>query len=283
LGDEIELVALLDREPVGVEMDRGQLTQLILNLAVNARDAMPDGGRLTLRTSVRTVTAGEPHSGVLKEPGRYAVLTVEDTGTGMPPEVQKRIFEPFYTTKEEGRGTGLGLAMVHAAVSQSRGQIEVASEVDHGSTFTIFLPAAEPSRGEKVDAEGEGRAAAETRSILVVDDDEAVRQVVCRMLRACGYAVVPAASGVEALEAVHTRGVRADLLLTDVSMPEMNGWQLAATMRAGNPALPVLFMSGRPDGGAPPELAAAGTAFLPKPIQLRDLQRQVQALLGTGA
>jgi hypothetical protein len=201
----------------------------------------------------------------------------------MLPEVMEHIFEPFFTTKEPGRGTGLGLAMVYGAVKQSRGHVAVSSDLDQGSTFTIYLPATELDRPVRSSPAPGSAAAAEPRRILVVDDDDGVRQVVCRMLRSAGYGVVPAASGMEALKVAQASGAPIDLLITDVSMPTMDGRQLAATLRGLFPELPVLFMSGRPEAGEGMSASTSRATFLPKPIMLRDLLREIRALLGLQA
>ncbi len=279
IGEDIELVIAPRAHAGHILVDPSQLEQVILNLVVNARDAMPDGGRLTIQSADATVddAFAERHPGV--RPGAYVVLSVSDTGVGMDAATRSRIFEPFFTTKEPGKGTGLGLASVYGIVKQSDGYIAVESEPGHGATFRIYLP-----RVDATDAEAAppptappGRGTAET--ILLVEDDPEVRELVAEILGDYGYRVVPASRPAEALE-LGSGGQRIDLLLTDVVMPEMSGRDLAARLTARHPALRVLYMSGYSD-----EVLASrgvidpGIRLLMKPFTPEALTSQVREAL----
>jgi signal transduction histidine kinase/CheY-like chemotaxis protein len=264
LGEDIHIELALGEGLGWVEADPGQLEQVILNLAVNARDAMPRGGILRLGTS----------SG----PGGTVRLTVADTGMGMEPEVLARAFEPFFTTKEPGEGTGLGLSTVYGIVKQSRGDIAVESAPGAGSTFTITLPcvaeAASPRPAPAAPGIDRGMG-----TILLVEDDEAVRRLTARMLVRVGYFVLEAASGEEALSLAEAVESSVDLLLTDVVMPGLDGPTLAARL----PTLPVLFMSGYHDAAIRHRGAFSGDLpFLGKPFDLATLARRVGEAIEAG-
>jgi two-component system cell cycle sensor histidine kinase/response regulator CckA len=246
-----------------------------MNLAVNARDAMPKGGRLTIETSEADLDGryASPHADV--RPGHYALLAVSDSGCGMTPEVQGRAFEPFFTTKGVGKGTGLGLAVVHGIVKGAGGHVAVYSEVGVGTTFKVYLPRAEgtaearPSAGLPVPG---GR-----ETVLLVEDDGAIRNLAGRVLEGCGYAVIAAQDGQEALRAAAGHGGRFDLLVTDVVMPKMGGGQLAEALRGLHPGLKVLFLSGYADDAVVRHgVLQRGAAFLQKPFTLAALARKVR-------
>ncbi len=230
-----------------VKADPHQIEQVLLNLAINARDAMPDGGRLTIEIAnvVREQVAKEQHKG---SPAAYVMLTVNDTGVGMSPEVQAHLFEPFFTTKEVGKGTGLGLATCYGIVQLHGGQIEVSSQVGQGTSVKVYLPrtseAAEFRRRERAARSLPGGA----ETILVVEDEQMVRQLATRVLQQLGYSVLEAADGMEALRVAQRHSGTIDLLLTDMVMPQMSGNVLAERLRAAHPRLKVLFMSGYSDG-----------------------------------
>jgi len=269
-----------------------QLETVLLNLAVNARDAMPTGGTL----SIDTTNADLEHddvAGSTIQPGRYVRVRVSDTGSGMPPEVAERAFEPFYTTKPQGAGTGLGLATVYGIATAAGGDIRLYSEAGIGTTVTIVLPATEagggpetadrPARPDAVPAGSPaGSSASETVSetILLVEDEDALRDATTRILTRAGYRVLAAAGGEQAIRTAQTHPDRIGLLLTDVIMPEMMGNEVAARVRAVLPDVPVLYMSGY----AQPVLAEHGTlepgvTMIEKPFSSRELLGRVAALL----
>ena len=266
-----------------VRADVGQLEQVIVNLAVNARDAMPDGGTLTIRTGEAELTDADcrDHPDFDMRPGRYVVMSVSDTGTGMDAATQARMFEPFFTTKGPGKGTGLGLATVYGIVKQSGGYIAVASEPGKGTTFRIYLPSVEG------DAPGGGDGGAGSRAdatpngsgtILLVEDETPVRVLARRVLEQAGYAVLEAEDGVEGARVAEGFDGDIDLLLTDVVMPNLGGRALVERLRAARPRMAVLFISGYPDGEVERGgLTSGGAAYLEKPFSprmLRDTVRQ---------
>jgi PAS domain S-box-containing protein len=280
IGEDIVPVLQLDPAVRAVKADPGQLQTVIMNLAVNARDAMPKGGRLVIRTAVAEFSTGQqpPRAEIL--PGRYALLTVEDSGTGMDEATAGRIFEPFFTTKELGKGTGLGLSSVYGIVKQSGGHIWVDSEIGKGTRFTVCLPEvpAAPEVNERPAAPpspaGEGH-------VLVVEDQPEVRNLACRILRTGGYNVTAAANGDEALRLAESPDLAIDLLLTDIVMPGMTGPELAARLRAGRPGLKVLFMSGYSDADPADGLAGGGRPHLQKPFSPAQLSAKVLEVLGS--
>jgi PAS domain S-box-containing protein len=261
--------------------DPSQVEQVLLNLVINARDAMPNGGRITVRTRAVTVPAGEVMAvvGPDVEPGEFAVLEVADEGSGMSEEVRSRIFEPFFTTKGNGKGTGLGLAVVHGIVRQAHGAIRVVSAPGRGSVFRIFWPAAPAQASAVAPAEPErARQSAAGSLILLVEDDVRVRSAVQRMLEAEGLRVETAANGVEALEwlaAARKRGTCASLVLSDVRMPLMDGPALARRLFQLDPRLPVLLITG--DGEVPSaSLPSPACEVLAKPFTGAELSRAVR-------
>ena len=279
LGEDVRLETRLAPEPVAAKADRGQLEQVILNLAVNARDAMPEGGELVLETACVELEQGFTRQDVPVEPGRYAMLSVTDTGEGMEPEVLARAFEPFFTTKEPGRGTGLGLSTAYGIVKQSGGYIFAFSERGVGTSFQVYLPlaaaAAEPVEAAAAATNGHCRG----ETILVVEDEDAVRSLIGQILELEGYAVVQAASGREALE-LCGRGGRIDLVISDVVMPDMRGPELGERIARLLPDTRLLYMSGYPGQsiayrGELPE----GTAFLQKPFSQESLAQKIRELL----
>jgi CheY-like chemotaxis protein len=262
-------------------VDPTQVDDAIVNLAINARDAMPDGGTLTIET--QNVTLDEDYAAHHVEvvPGDYVMLAVSDTGTGMAPEVIARAFEPFFTTKSEGQGTGLGLSQVFGWVKQSGGHIKIYSELGHGTTIKLYLPRAEAQSASK-EQQPEIRIPTGDETILVVEDNPNVRKTVIRQLHDLGYRTIEADSGVAAMEVVRN-GTQFDLLLTDVVMPGgMTGYQLAQQARAERPGLKVLFTSGYT------ELAAARDVdlshqLLSKPYRKQDLGQAVRTVLDGAA
>ena len=264
-------------EAVTVVADRGSLEQVILNLAINARDAMPAGGTLRIAVNRVTVTSALPVPDALR-PGTYATLTISDTGSGMSAAVLHRIFEPFFTTKAVGKGTGLGLSMAHGVVAQSGGEIQVQSVVGAGSTFTIVLPWTTPAVPSPAPPPRSLAVGHET--ILVVDDNREIREVVDRVLAFAGYQVLTAEHGEDALRVLREHGGQVDLLLTDVVMPGLNGGELARRVAVSHPALRVLFTSGYADDAiARHGVLAQGVEFIAKPYSLQALAAKVREVL----
>ena len=272
MGAEVALAFDLDPDLDPIHVDPGQASQVLMNLAVNARDAMPDGGRLTIETA--NVTLGHEHLDVI--PGPHVMLAVHDTGTGMSDDVRRRLFEPFFTTKGEGQGTGIGLPLVQAIVRQSGGQLAVESEPGHGSVFRAYFPAvADEAVAAQVPA-SQATAAPGTGVVLVVEDDEVVLRLVARELARRGYTVLPAEDGRAAIEMAEAHGSPIDLLLTDIVMPRMSGTDLAATLVARQPDLRVVYMTGHPDRAAIEAGPAAGPVLM-KPFTPQDLAASVRS------
>jgi CheY-like chemotaxis protein len=284
LSQDIELSCVRGANPDLVYADASQIEQVLLNLAVNARDAMPDGGRLSVITGNARVTGDEAPLPDAVEPGDYVVLAVSDTGKGIDPTTLAHIFDPFFTTKEHGAGAGLGLSTVYGIVKQSGGYIWVRNRMggvgESGSTFTIYLPAAlqapEGTRAAKPRAQGV--RAYET--IVVVEDEQSVRDLAARILQSKGYRVVTAENGRKALDLIAKYPERIDLLLTDVVMPAMNGRELADRVAILRPGIRVLYMSGYPgDAIMKHGVLAEGIAFLEKPFTPDVLLNKVRAVL----
>jgi len=277
LSENIELEINLSQEPATIEADRSQIEQVIMNLAINARDAMPQGGRLSIRLDSR-LCEKDPASDLA--PGRYAVLSVIDTGTGMTDEVKAKIFQPFFTTKPKGRGTGLGLATCVVVIKNYLGTIQFDSEVGSGTTFSVLLPYIEPP-ALNLDFNFDDEPGAGTETILIVEDDEAIRTVTAAILRSLGYQIFPMASSNEALEMfAGPHAPSFELLLSDIVMPGMGGRELADRLRAVKPGLRVLFMSGYVDD--PVILKAvqdAAVPFLEKPFTRETLAKKVRDAL----
>ena len=280
IGEDIKVSTRIAEEPLTVKADPGQIEQVLLNLAVNSRDAMPRGGRLTLSTSARRLAGPAAVLHGLPE-GEYRAISVSDTGTGIPPEVLPHIFEPFYTTKPEGKGTGLGLSTVYGIVKQSGGAIHAYSEKGQGTTMTVLLPAA-GSEAEIVDPPLPGRAAlGGTETVLVAEDDASVLYLVAESLTASGFRVLQAANGEDALELLHAQGpAGVDALITDVVMPGISGPILAARASELLPRLRILFMSGYTEEVIQHHgISRANVAFLQKPFAPSELVRKVRGLL----
>lgn len=261
--------------------DPARIEQILINLAVNSRDAMPSGGTLTFETENVEISAGEIVAAPGVEPGRFVRLLVTDTGLGMDSEVASRALEPMFTTKASGQGTGLGLATVYTIVTQARGMIDLSSEPGMGTIVEIHLPAAD---GGAAQATRPTRAAPAGRgeSILITEDDNAVRRVAERILVSAGYAVRSAGGGAEALELLDEPGAGCDLLLADLVMPGMRGDDLALRAVAMRPGLHVLFMSGYSDSAPPMDLGptAGRVAFIDKPFDAGTLLEKLRELLG---
>jgi two-component system, cell cycle sensor histidine kinase and response regulator CckA len=278
LGEDVHLRLDLHTRPLWIRADAGMVEQVLMNLSVNARDAMPNGGRLSVVTGERELGASDPSKPPSAAPGRYVWMSLTDNGCGIAPEILPNIFEPFFTTKELSKGTGLGLATVYGIVEQHQGWIDVQSQVGQGSTFQVFLPIGDVDKrsAEWVDTRDKPRGGSET--ILLVEDDESLRRVARRILVRHGYHVLEAAHGREAIAV--TDGLRnsaqpsggppgVDLLLTDMVLPEgIGGIELAQRMRAVLPRLKVVYISGYAAELAGRSLALeAGEAFIQKPFR----------------
>jgi PAS domain S-box-containing protein len=277
IRENVELVTKFGPDLGRVTADPGQMEQVIMNLAVNARDAMPDGGTLTIETKNMQLDGDHAHAHRDLRPGPYVMLTVTDTGVGMDHDTLSHAFEPFFTTKEVGEGTGLGLATVYGIVKQTRGGIEVDSEPGHGTTFNIFLPRIDtsaPHEQDEVDASMPGGS----ETVLLAEDEAAVRAVVARLLRGLGYAVLEAGDGAEALRLAQEHDGKIHLLLTDLIMPQMGGRELAEALVAQRPDTKIIFMSGYTDTFARTPLRK-GEAFVQKPLRNADLMRMVRRIL----
>jgi PAS domain S-box-containing protein len=280
IGEDVELSTDLDAGPARVKADESQIEQVVLNLAINARDAMPQGGKLTLATS----TFHMDENFVRRYPypvnmGDYILLRVSDTGSGMDARTRARIFEPFFTTKEKGKGTGLGLSMVYGIVKQSNGYIDVSSELGAGAAFHIYLPKVD----QAVDSSSSAATSPSLRgneTILLVEDDPSLRALAVHMLESFGYTVLESSSGAGALEISRQQRVHIHLLLTDVVMPGMSGRVLAEQLLAQSPHLVVLYISGYTGQtvGAHGVLAE-GSYFLPKPFTREALARKIREVL----
>ena len=288
VGDKIGLDVRQGRDLWPVKADLGQLEQVIVNLCVNARDAMPNGGKVAIRTS--NVDAGEvsrlSYTGLV--PADYLLLEVEDNGSGIAPEILDKIFDPFFTTKEVGKGTGLGLSMVYGIVKQTGGFVFCDSKVGQGTIFRIFLPRHIPTAEEKA-AEAEIKApvkkVAENHTgegrILLVEDEDAVRALNARMLTSRGYTVLEANSGVEALRVFNEENGAIDLVVSDVVMPEMDGPTMLGELRRLNPDTKVVFVSGYAEEAFKKNLPEGEEFhFLPKPFTMKQLVETVKLAMG---
>ncbi|HSH21097.1 MAG TPA: ATP-binding protein [Candidatus Caenarcaniphilales bacterium] len=280
LGEEIQLVTLLHPRLRPVRADPGQLEQVIVNLAVNARDAMPDGGLLTIETLDQTTEPADGEAEGDGQPARYAVLTVTDTGHGMDEETQAHLFEPFYTTKEQGKGTGLGLATVYGIVTHSGGTIDVQSGHGHGTTFRIVLPEADSEEILPTPTPVTGPPLTGDETVLVAEDDPTVRALVSQVLRRLGYRVLEAAAPSQAQLVAERYGGPIHMLLSDVIMPGMRGPELARRLAEVRPEMRVLFMSGYTDDAVLADGILEGEGeFLEKPFTATTLGRRVRSVL----
>ena len=283
LGAHVVLTTSMDPDLCAVLADPGQIEQVLVTLAVNAGDAMPAGGTLTLTTATTDIDATDPASRTGVVPGRYACMKVSDTGTGMTREVMDRAFEPFFTTKSKGEGTGLGLASVYGIITQARGHVRVYSEPGIGTTFTILLPAtghdAVPAR-TPAPATASGSGTGET--ILVVEDEPAMREVARRILSRSGYQVITAANGREAIQVATNHDGGIDVLVTDIVMPQMLGQEAAERIRALHPGVKVLFMSGYTRGVLDSKGILAGDVnMIEKPFTEESLLTRLRQVLAS--
>ncbi len=278
IGEDIDLDTRLAADLRPTRADPGQIEQVVVNLSVNARDAMPQGGQLLIETANVTLSATDKAEGLSLPPGEYVVLRVSDSGTGMDAQTRERIFEPFFTTKEKGRGTGLGLSTVYGIATQSGGCVRVESEPGRGSRFEVFLPQTAEAVGATVRPVDVSPQPGHDEWLLVVEDERAMRDMLREALETLGYRVRLAANGGEALIAVEEERMEPDLLVTDIVMPGMSGVVLAERLRRSRPGLRVLFMSGYADERVRQTLPA-GSPLLEKPFGTADLAASVSAAL----
>jgi PAS domain S-box-containing protein len=279
IGEDIELVTVFGLDLGRINADPGQLQQVMLNLAVNARDAMSQGGKLIIETNNVELNPEEAHHRGIR-PGRCVMLTVRDTGSGMDSETISHIFEPFYTTKEQGKGTGLGLSTVYGIVKQSEGSIWVSSQPGQGTTFRICFPRVEEQLEVVEPTRSTTRTASGTETVLLVEDEELVRNLVRDILKQNGYFVLEAHHGTEALRVALQHSGPIHLLLTDVVMPQMGGRVLAQRLKSFRPAIRVLYISGYVDDATIQEgVSNPGTSFIQKPFTVETLSRKVRELL----
>jgi two-component system, cell cycle sensor histidine kinase and response regulator CckA len=279
IGENIELITRLSPETGRTRADAGQLEQVIMNLVVNAKDAMPEGGKLTLQSSDVTVRQNFSEHRFI-QPGRYAVISIADTGHGMDKETQSRIFEPFFTTKEKGKGTGLGLSTVYGIVKQSSGYVFAQSEVGAGTTFYVYLPRVEESAEELSPAKTLQNEAGGCETVLLVEDEESVRELVHVTLVSRGYKVLQAENGEAGLRIAEACKEPIDILITDVVMPGMGGRELAKRLLALRTGISVLYLSGYTEDAVVTQGAIGpATAFLQKPFTLQNLVKKVREVL----
>jgi len=281
IGEDIDLLAITDPNLGKVKADPGQIEQVLLNLIVNARDAMPAGGKLTIETANAVLSSDYAYSHAALG-GPYVMLAVSDTGCGMDAELQKHVFEPFFTTKVTGKGTGLGLATVYGIVKQSDGHIWLYSEPGKGTSFKIYLPCIDEIVGDQANA-GMPMVARGSETLLLVEDEDQVRRIVQEILEQQGYDVLAAANGEEALKLAELHGSKIHLLMTDVVMPQMSGRELAEELTALQPKLKVLYMSGYTDDAIVRHgLLDASLSFIQKPFDAATAARKVREVLDSG-
>jgi two-component system cell cycle sensor histidine kinase/response regulator CckA len=288
LGEKVKARVIHGRDLWFVKVDPTQFQQVIINLAVNARDAMPGGGELTIRTANISERESARLGHAVMEPGEYVLCEVSDTGTGISPDVMDKIFEPFFSTKDVGKGTGLGLSTVYGIVKQTGGFIFAKSEVGSGTVFRIYLPRCEealavPAPAEKrAKKEREGKDLTGSATVLLVEDEDAVRSFAARALTTRGYKVLEASSGAHALEVMNEHQADVDIVVSDVVMPEMDGPTMLKHLRKTNPNLKIIFMSGYAEDAFRNGLSeddASTFAFLPKPFSLKVLAEKVKDIL----
>jgi two-component system, cell cycle sensor histidine kinase and response regulator CckA len=281
IGEDIELKTYLSPEPEMIETDRGQVEQIIMNLAVNAKDAMPGGGKITIETAGVVLDEEYIHSHVPMKPGRYEMLVISDTGTGMTEEVKSHIFEPFFTTKEKGKGTGLGLAIVYGIVKQSNGYIWVYSEPGKGTSFKIYFPSVDKPAGsiEKTKKEVQ-ESIGGSETILVVEDDGMIREIIKKILNKSGYRILSAADSKEAIHISEEHEEKIALMLTDVVLPGMGGRELADLLVEKRPDMKVLYMSGYTDDAIVHHgILEKGLFFMQKPFTSNVLKEKIREVL----
>ena len=280
IGEDISIHMTLAPDLQPVSADPGQIEQVIMNLAVNARDAMPLGGELCIKTQNIELSQAYAQTHPEVKPGPYVMLAISDSGCGMDEATKSRIFEPFFTTKEVGKGTGLGLATVYGIVRQSNGHIQVYSEPGHGTSFKIYLPAEASLAVHRGSEAGDKGALRGVETVLLVEDEDGVRALSKSILELYGYTVLEADSPAQAIEVCHTYGGRIDVLVTDLVMPQMNGTRLAELLHSERPALKTLFMSGYTDDAIVRQgILNADVSFLQKPFSPDGLATKVRSVL----
>jgi signal transduction histidine kinase/CheY-like chemotaxis protein len=284
IGDDVRLKTRTAADLWNVEIDPGQLEQVIVNLVVNAREAMPDGGVITLETANANFDDGYVEHHPVAKGGKYAMLSVSDTGTGIPKEIQDKIFEPFVTTKDENTSSGLGLATVYGIVRQHGGYVWLYSEPGHGATFKLYFPRTEGAETSRADRPEAMPDLPESIQVLLVEDNEELRASTVELLEGMGVTVLEASDGHRGLEAFARAGGEIDLVITDVVMPGMNGREMAEELRRSKPGLRVLFISGyTADIMVRHGLSEERVNFLQKPFSASQLAQQIQRLLGRSA
>jgi PAS domain S-box-containing protein len=283
IGEDVHLTSKLDSSDLLVKIDSGQIEQVLVNLATNARDAMPKGGMLTIGTGLLDIDALFVQANGYGEPGRYALISVSDTGTGMDEKTKARIFEPFFTTKEEGKGTGLGMAIVYGIVKQHHGIINVYSEPQIGTTFRIYIPLIEKELAENEEITSPEPAKGGTETILLAEDDTAVRELVQEVLTSFGYVVISASDGQDAVEKFKANSAAVKLVLMDIIMPRMNGKEACREIRRLDPDAKVLYSSGYTlDIIQSRDVLDEGAELIMKPVQPLELLRKVREMLDRG-
>jgi two-component system cell cycle sensor histidine kinase/response regulator CckA len=284
IGEDIQIRIIAGSKLGSITADPGQLQQILLNLALNARDAMPSGGVITLQTANQTIRGSAGPNSTPVDPGEYVVLQVADTGIGMDAATQSRIFEPFFTTKGQGKGTGLGLSTVYGIVKQSGASISVVSAPGEGTRFTVYFPHADEYALAQSAERDSDTPLSGTETILLVEDDRGVRNLVERVLNSRGYRVLSAEHGVDALQIASALNGTIDLVLTDVVMPTMSGREMVDALRLKRPGVRVIYMSGYTDD----EILRRGLhdptmSFIQKPFTAEHLAMLVRKILDNGA
>ena len=280
IGANIELSILPGKDLCAVKADPGQIDQAVINLVVNARDAMPDGGRILIEMKNENIDETRGFGSETLKPGKYAMISIHDTGTGISEEVKRHLFEPFFTTKKPGKGTGLGLATVYGIVRQSDGYIFVESREREGTTFRIYLPGLEETAGGVMSRDEAGYLPRGDEIVLIAEDEPSVSNFMARILKKQGYNVLQAPNGEEALQISNNHDGPIDLLLTDIVMPKMGGLQLAELFRVSRPASKVLYTSGYTDENMiSKNVKDFSTSFIQKPFTVSSLVCKVREIL----
>ena len=280
LGEDIEISTALTTKELTVVADSGQIEQVLMNLATNARDAMPRGGSLSIVTALRELDSDFVREHGHVTAGTYALLSVTDSGTGMPNKTKDKIFEPFFTTKEPGKGTGLGLAMVYGTIKQHNGFMDVQSEEGKGTTFSIYLPITPLQQGDAKERDSVRTLKGGTETILIAEDDEALRKLYSMVLADAGYTVLTAKDGAEAINTFRDHGDEIGLVILDVIMPKKNGGEVLEEIREIREDIKALFISGY-TGDIIDKTAVGdkGADIVHKPISPRDLMAKVREML----